>query len=353
MERERTKNRLGRFLALAVTAVVLRGVGLLADDAETSAPPQPKPFQATTEVALSNGFWTLSGKPTYAGTRAKGLLFNVRMVHALFEDRNDKTRPDGFDADANTARFVASLPKYAAQGVLAFTVNLQGGDPGYEGALNSAFASDGTLRGSYIARAAQIIEACDAAGLVVILGCLSPNQDQHLEDSAAIREAVVGTAAWVHSRGYKNVLLEVADDHLQAGYDHEKLHDPTLVASLIRAAREAAPGLLISASGAPNGRVNHLVAGASDFLLLHFHRVPSEQVFRRSASAAKHVKALVCNADAKTGEAAVSTLESAVQALCSWGYANPKNERHPFRFDGPEDDPEFYGKLRDLTTKGP
>ena len=76
-------------------------------------------------------------------------------------------------------------------GVNAFTLSLQGGMPGYEGALNSAFEPDGSLRESYLARVARVIEACDRAGLVVILGCFYQRQDQVLADEAAVRAAVV------------------------------------------------------------------------------------------------------------------------------------------------------------------
>jgi hypothetical protein len=76
---------------------------------------------------------------TYPGAKAEGLLMNVRMVNATFEDRNR----DDFDPDANTAAFLAVMPEYVEAGVRAFTFNLQGGMPGYEGALNSAFEPDG------------------------------------------------------------------------------------------------------------------------------------------------------------------------------------------------------------------
>lgn len=81
---------------------------------------------------------------------------NVRMVNSVFEDRR---RPD-FNAEANTDQFLKVLPDYAAHGIRAFTICLQGGMPGYEGALNSAFEPDGCLRESYLARAERVIEAC-------------------------------------------------------------------------------------------------------------------------------------------------------------------------------------------------
>jgi hypothetical protein len=43
--------------------------------------------------------------------------------------------------------------------------------PGYEGAVNSAFNPDGSLRPHYLQRVRRVIEACDRQGIVVILGC--------------------------------------------------------------------------------------------------------------------------------------------------------------------------------------
>ena len=91
---------------------------------------------------------------------------NVRMVNATFEDLN---RSD-FDSDANTTRFITSIADYRDHGVNAFTLCLQGGMPGYEGALNSAFEPDGSLRERYLARVERVIRACDQHGLVVVLG---------------------------------------------------------------------------------------------------------------------------------------------------------------------------------------
>jgi hypothetical protein len=103
-------------------------------------------FRPHTRLTLAGGRWRLNGQVTYPGARAEGLLMNVRMVNATFEDRN---KPD-FDPEANTDRFLAQLPDYVAHGVRAFTLCLQGGFPGYEGAVNSAFNPDGLLREPYL-----------------------------------------------------------------------------------------------------------------------------------------------------------------------------------------------------------
>ena len=67
---------------------------------------------------IENGKWRINGKVTYPGTKAEGLLMNVRMVNSTFEDRE---RPD-FDPDANTQAFIDKIPDYTAQGVRAFTL---------------------------------------------------------------------------------------------------------------------------------------------------------------------------------------------------------------------------------------
>src|SRR5262249_57278021 len=100
--------------------------------------------------------WLLKGAVTCRGAKAEGLLMNVRMVNAVFEDAN---RPE-FDPAANTDRFIDKIPDYVAHGVRAFTLNLQGGMPGYEGAVNSAFDADGNLREVYLGRVRRGVAGC-------------------------------------------------------------------------------------------------------------------------------------------------------------------------------------------------
>src|SRR6185312_14689707 len=119
----------------------------------------------------------------------------------------------------NTARFIAHVPDYAAVGVRAFTICLQGGMPGYEGALNSAYAPDGSLRPTYLSRVRRVIEACNRQGLVVILGCFYQRQDQVLTNEAAVRKAVENVARWVRESGFRNVALEIANEFDHTGFN--------------------------------------------------------------------------------------------------------------------------------------
>ena len=57
-----------------------------------------------TKVELDSLRWKINGKLTNPGSTAEGLLMNVRMVQATFEDRNPKTCPKGFDPETPERR---------------------------------------------------------------------------------------------------------------------------------------------------------------------------------------------------------------------------------------------------------
>ncbi|HOW73656.1 MAG TPA: serine hydrolase [Candidatus Paceibacterota bacterium] len=303
--------------------------------------------RAATRVSLTGNRWQINGTVTNPGTPAEGLLMNVRMVNAIFEDR--VKHPD-FDSAANTDRFIARIPEYAAQGVNAFTLCLQGGMPGYEGALNSAFEPDGALRESYLNRVRRVIEACDRRGMVVILGCYYQRQSQVLRDEAAVRAGVVNVVKWVRASGARNVVLEVANEYPYGGFGHALIRTPEGMASLMRLARQTWPELLVSASGYGDGKLGTAVAEASDFLLIHFNGTPVEEIPARLAELKRFGKPIVCNEDAKAGDAAVLVAGTCVAHGASYGLMLEKlNQHYPFAFNGAADDPVFYAKLRELT----
>jgi len=304
-------------------------------------------FRAQTRVAVVGGRWHVNGQVTYPGAQAEGLLMNVRMVNAVFEDANRKD----FAPEANTARFLAAIPDYAAHGVRAFTIGLQGGFPGYEGAVNSGLAPDGSLRPAYLDRTARVIEACDRQGIVVILGCYYQRQDQILRDETAVRDGTANAARWVRTRGYTNVLLEIANEFPHRGFDHVVLRSAEGEASLIELARRAAPGLLTSTSGIGDGKLAEPAAQASDFLLIHFNGVPVAEIPGRIAALKRYGKPIVCNEDDKPSRASAEAARAFVAAGASWGLMLENvNQRYPFSFRGAADDPLVYGTLRKLTT---
>ena len=326
--------RLPRLLAWVLCAPALTAV--------------PAASGADTKIALVEGRWQLNGRVTHPGTAAEGLLMNVRMVNAAFEDPGKAD----FDPDANTAKFVEKIPDYVDHGVRAFTVCLQGGFPGYEGAANSAFAADGSLRDEYLRRVERVIRACDKQGAAVILGLYYQRQSKVLRDEAAVRAGVVNAARWVRDRGFTNIVLEIANEYPHPGFKHAIIREPKGEAELIRLARKAAPGLLVSASGLGDGRIHPEVAEAADFLLPHWNGTKVEEIPTRLATLKKYRKPIVVNEDDKVGDLAVAAMKATVENGAGYGLMLLKhNQTFPFHFDGAKDDPGYYRALKSITTE--
>ena len=179
----------------------------------------------------------------YQGLKIEGLLMNVRAVQAIFDDLNPETRnkwayPDTgkWDPERNTREFIAALPEWRRNGLLAFTVNLQGGSPeGYSKSQpweNTAIDPDGNLRPAYMNRLGRVLDRADELGMVAIVGYFYFGQDQRVKDEAAVRRAVTNATNWLLDGGYRNVLVEVDNECDVKAYDHEILK-PARVHELI------------------------------------------------------------------------------------------------------------------------
>jgi hypothetical protein len=336
----------------ALTAAILTSCADPTDpSARTPGRPtaqEPAEFTARTRVAIDGSRFTINGAVTSPSRSGEGLLMNVRMVNSVFEDSN---RPS-FDPNANTTEFVNRMQEYVSLGVRAFTVSLQGGYPGYEGARNSAFSASGGLSTGYMARVARVIERADALGAVIILSLYYQRQDQLLKDESAVRAGVVSAVSWVRSRGYRNVILEIANEYGHAGFNHAILRSDAGVASLIRLARDRYPGLPVTASNIRNGRTTSQVAAASDLILVHFNGVPLSDIPARvrDLRSSHPGKPIVCNEDGRTGSAAAAAASSSVTAGASYGLmVERKNQYYPFDFQGRGDDPAAYDRYVALT----
>ena len=301
-----------------------------------------------TTVSVNQTQWQINGKTTYPGTPAEGLLMNVRMVNSTFEDRK---RTD-FNSDENTVRFISKIPEYKSYGVLAFTLNLQGGFPGYEGAVNSAFRPNGTLRKSYTSRIKRVIEVCNQHGMIVILGLFYQRQDQILRDEQAIKRGVVNAVHWIKKNGLTNVVIEIANEYDHKGFDHDIIKTVEGEIELIRLAKQTAPDFLVSTSGLGHGRMNDRIAQEADFILIHFNGTKVEDIPKRIQALKKYNKPIVCNEDDKVGEEAALALKASVENGCSWGFMHSKiNQYEPFEFNGYDDDPKVYDTFKKGTGK--
>jgi hypothetical protein len=298
-----------------------------------------------TLVEIHGEDFRVDGAPTYPGRtwhdlRLEGLLLNARMVQATFDDLNPHTRdrwryPDtrAWDPDRNVREFVAMLPIYREHGLLAVTLNFQGGSPeGYSRDQpweNSAFTPDGHLRPEYADRMRQAITAADASGMVVILGYFYQGQDERLQDEAAVVRAVDAATDFLLEGGWRNVLVEV-NNECNTRYEHRILQPERVHEMIERVQSRSDRRLLASTSYGGRGRVpNAEVAAVADFLLLHGNGTSdpaliADQVKRTCATSGYRGQPIVFNEDDHFDfDRPWNNCVAAVSQHASWGFFDP------------------------------
>jgi hypothetical protein len=326
---------------LAASAAIVALVAVLGPAGQPAG--ASPPAARRTDVSIRGDDFLINGQPTlkgmvWRGHRLEGLLPNSRMVQGVFDDLNPDTRarwayPDSkaWDAARNAREFVAAMAEWRRHGLLAFTLNLQGGSPeGYSKDQpwhNSAFAEDGSLRSKYVARVERILDEADRLGMVVILGFFYFGQDERVRDEAAVVRAVDAAAGWVLDRGYRNVLIEI-NNECNVRYDHAILQ-PARVHELIARARTLTRGgrrLLVSTSYGGNTLPGPEVLAASDFVLLHGNGVSNpdriaEMVRQTRQSAAYTPKPILFNEDDHYDfDKPWSNVVAATSEHASWGF---------------------------------
>jgi len=235
---------------------------------------------------VGEDFW-LNGHPTYPGRvwnghRIEGLLLNTRTVQAVFDDLNPVTAkrwvyPDTgrWDAERNVNEFIAALPDWKRHGLLAVSVNFQGGSPeGYSSRQpweTGAFTPEGALRPEFADRLRRVLDAADAQGMVVILGYFYFGQSPRFTGEAAVVRATDEATRWLLAGGWRNVLVEV-DNESNPKYLPPILR-PDRVVELITRVRQtkAADGHGLLAGTSFGGRVvpTASVLAVSDFSIIH------------------------------------------------------------------------------------
>lgn len=296
-----------------------------------------------TSVSIVRDEFHINGRPTYDGRtwnghKIQGLLMNSRMVQSIFDDRNPETvnrwaYPDSgkWDAERNTREFIGAMPEWRRHGLLAFTINLQGGSPqGYSREqpwYNSAIEADGTLRADYMSRLERILDKADELGMAVILGYFYFGQDERLQDEPAVIRAVDNATKWLLDKGYRNVLVEI-NNECNVRYDHAILK-PQRVHELIdrvKNTRRDGRRLLVSTSYGGGTIPGENVVRSADFLLLHGNGVSdpdkiAEMVRKTRQVPGYHSMPILFNEDDHFAfEQPKNNFIAAVSEYASWGY---------------------------------
>jgi len=319
--------------------------------------PQPQRAARATVVTIDGREFRVNGQPTYAGrsydgATVQGLLFNSRMVQGIFDDRNLATRsrwayPDGpWDPERNTREFIAAMPLWKANGLLAFTINLQGGSPeGYSGSqpwVNSSFETDGRLRPDYMSRLERILDRADELGMVAIVGFFYQGQERQMDGADSVIRAADEAIDWLIARGYTNVLVEVANEADNAGFKYDVVKPAGRAVELINRLRErsnrpSSSGRLPISTSLNGGTVpSDSLVRAVDFVLLHGNgvrdpaRITQMVEETRQLSNYRGQPILFNEDDHFDFDKRENNMLAAVRAYASWGFFDYRLAGEPF-----------------------
>jgi hypothetical protein len=296
-----------------------------------------------TVLGIDGARFTINGIPTYVGRTFRGwpiegLLMNVRAVQATFDDLNPATReqwayPDTgvWDAERNLAEFLAVLPEWRGAGLLAITVNLQGGSPeGYSRTQpweNSGFAPDGSLRADYLDRLRRVLDRANELGMVVIVGLFYQGQDERLTDEAAVLRAVDEASIWLLDGGWQNVIMEIANECDVPNYEHPIIGHDRGHELIERAQSHTRDGRRLPVSTSYRGGMipTDRVLRVADVALIHGNGVTDPAVMRwmvertRVRLRGRDIPIVVNEDDHFAFDAEDNNMLAAVSQYASWG----------------------------------
>lgn len=215
---------------------------------------------------------------TLAGAaEASQYAFSVRGDQTLINGRPFKVIglrcSNALISDATARQLIENLDTFKACGVNAVSVYLMGSRFGDV----KGYRPDASLEPAIAERLGRIIEAADARGMIVLVGCLYWSDSKAKEGLAhwkqADAERAVGNAArWLRAHGHRNVFLDPDNEgmaHRGAGFD---------IAGMIDAAHAAWPALAVAYNDKDAPPAN------ADLLIHHSPRVKGRAWIQTEAS---------------------------------------------------------------------
>lgn len=317
--------------------------------------------QARTVVGIDGSQFTINGSTTYtaaagfpsADPNIEGTLLNVRAVQGIFDDANYPNTgsqahpyqsdtmgnvswdyPGGkWDAERNLREFLAALPDWRRAGVLAFTVNLQGGGPidgnfghGMQPQLNSGFDSRGNLKPAYAERLRRVIAEADRLGMVVIVGFFYQGSNLRIEQAPGDKyalEAVRQACLFLKNLPHRNILIEIDNETYTQIYQHPVMQPDGIIDAILLAQKTVQHQIPVSMSWIsgvmPRGSRGDAALRAADYVMFHTNgKTPQGvhdeiQTMRRWTG---YQRPMMINEDG------VSTfnLQAAVDEHAGWGF---------------------------------
>ncbi|MFI3322293.1 MAG: hypothetical protein R3Y50_07180 [Rikenellaceae bacterium] len=322
-------------------------IAALAFLASCTTTPERTSVSIVGEDFYLNGEATFKGKE-WRGHSIEGLLPNSRMVNGIFDDRTDSTRyrwvyPDTkvWDAERNVSEFIENMPLWRESGLLAFTINLQGGSPyGYSSAQpwhNSAINGDGSLDEAFMGRLERVLDKADELGMVAIVGLYYFGQEKFIDDEVAVKKGVENSIKWIISKGYENVIIEINNE-----CNYYKVHPilaPERVHELIALGKGVnvdGKRLLVGTSYGGGHLPSEEVVEVSDFILLHGNGQHKPERIVKMVEKVRAMKSytpkpIVFNEDDHFDfEKDWNNFVAATSVGASWGYFDYRKGDDPF-----------------------
>jgi hypothetical protein len=318
---------------------------------------------AATVVGIRGPHFTINGNLTYtaasgfpsADPHLAGTLLNVRAVQAIFDDENYPKAgsrsqpyhsntlgdifwdyPDGpWDPERNVREFLAALPDWRRSGLLAFTVNLQGGGPpdgnyGEKITLqpqnNSGFDPHGNLKPAYAARLRRVIAEADRLGMVVIVGFFYFGSNERIEitpDDRYVKEAIRQGCRFLKDLPHRNVLIEINNETNPRSYKHRILQPEGALDAVLLAQQTVERQIPVSMSWSggilPRGSRGDAAIRSVDYVMFHTNGQTPEGVHQSIQAMRRwtgYDRPVIINEDG------VSTfnLRAAVEEGVGWGF---------------------------------
>jgi hypothetical protein len=321
--------------------------------------------QATgaTVVGIRGAQFTIDGQVTYtpaagfprADPNLAGTLLNVRAVQAIFDDANYPRQgsranpyhsntlgdifwdyPDGpWDPERNVREFLAALPGWRRSGVLAFTVNLQGGGPpdgnyGEKITLqphnNSGFDEQGNLKPAYAERLRRVVAEADRLGMVAIVGFFYFGSNERIRiapDDRYVKEAIRQGCRLLKELPHRNVLIEINNEMNPRTYKHRILQPEGALDAVLLAQQTVDRQIPVSMSWSggimPRGSRGDAALRSVDYVMFHTNGQTPEEVHETIHAMRQwtgYDRPMIINEDG------VSTfnLQAAVEEHVGWGY---------------------------------
>lgn len=169
--------------------------------------------ESSTVLTVSGIDWRING--------ATVQLWGVRTANAI----HDQTATDDL---------IEMLDVYERHGIESVSISVQGGRTGNSPNTSrqyNLFNADGTLKSDGLARLRALLDALDARGMTACVVYFYQERDQDITiDDTTNRylfAAIDNLTRWLMDEGYRNVFVDVANEHAHGGFDHAILANAT------------------------------------------------------------------------------------------------------------------------------